>query len=127
MVVPQGLSSRPLRGQLVAEVTWFEVESVFVTETPIETPFPLWMEVAFRETVSSRFALLGTLWLRPAVLVVDAEVVTVVVLMVVLVTALVIVLVVVVVTVACDGGLAVIVTVDVNSDVEVCVYDETEV
>jgi len=135
MVVPQGLSSRPLRGQLVAEVTWFEVESVFVTETPIETPFPLWMEVAFRETVSSRFALLGTLWLRPAVLVVDAEVVTVVVMMVVmmvvlmavLVTALVIVLVVVVVTVACAGGFAGMVTVEVNRDVEVCVYDETEV
>jgi hypothetical protein len=121
------LSNRPLRGQLVAEVTWFEVESVFVTETPIETPFPLWMEVVFRDTVSSRFAVLGTLRLRPAVLVVDAEVVRVVVLTVVLVTALVNVLVVVVVTVACDGGLAVIVIVEVSRDVEVCVYDEKEV
>jgi hypothetical protein len=121
------LSSRPLRGQLVAEATWFEVESVFVIETPIETPFPLWMEVVFRETVSSRFALLGTLWLRPAVLVVDAEVVKVVVLMAVLVIALVIVLVAVVVTMACGGGFSVIVTVEVTRDVEVCVYDETEV
>src|SRR5712664_3115378 len=100
---------------------------MFVIETPIETLFPLWMEVVFRDTVSRRFALLGMLRLRPAALVIDADVVTVVVLMVVLVTALVIVLVVVVVTVACDGGLAVIVTVDVNSDVEVCVCDETEV
>ncbi len=100
---------------------------MFVIKTPIETPFPLWMEVVFRETVSSRLALLGTLRLMPAVLVVDAEVVTVVVLVVVLVTALVIVLVVVVVTVACGGGFAGIVTVEVNRDVEVCVYDETEV
>jgi hypothetical protein len=105
----------------------FEVESIFVIETPIETPFPLWMELVFRDTVSSRFALLGTLRVKPIVLVVDAEVVTVVVLMVVLVTALVVVLVVVVVTVACDGGLAGIVTVEVNKEVEICVYAEVEV
>jgi hypothetical protein len=121
------LSSIPVRGQLVPEVTLFEVESVFVIETPIETLFPLWMELVFRDTVSSRFALLGTLRVKPVVLVVDAEVVTVVVLMVVLVTSLVIVLVVVVVTVACDGGFAVIVTVEVNRDVAVCVTAETEV
>jgi hypothetical protein len=120
-------SRRPVRGQLVAEVTWFEVESVFVIETPIETPFPPWMELVFRDTVSRRFALLGMLRLRPVMLVVDAEVVTVVVLTVVLVAALMIVLVVVVVTVACGGGFAGIVTVDVNRDVEVCVNDETEV
>ncbi len=125
------MSSRPVSGQVVAEVTLFEVESVFVMETPIETPFPLWMELVFRDTVSRRFALLGMLRLRPVMLVVDAEVVTVVVLTVVLVTvlvaALMIVLVVVVVTVACGGGFADIVTVDVNREVEVCVYDETEV
>ena len=89
------------------------------------------MEVVFRDTVSNRFALLGMLRLRPAGSVVDAEVVTVVVLivvlMVVLVTALVIVLVVVVVTVACDGGFAGIVTVEVKRDVEVRVYAEKEV
>ena len=84
-------------GQVVAEATLFEVESMFVMETPIETPFPLWMEVVFRDTVSRRFALLGMLRLRPASAVIDDEVVTVVVLMVVLVTALVIVLVVVLV------------------------------
>jgi hypothetical protein len=100
---------------------------MFVIETPIETPFPLCMEVVFRDTVSSRFALLGVLRLRPAALVIDAEVVTVVVLVVVLVTALVVVLVVVVVTVACGGGFAGIVTVEVNRDVDVCVYAETEV
>ena len=121
------MSSRPLSGQVVAEVTPFEVESVFVMETPIERPFPLWMEVVFRDKVSSRFALLGVLWLNPAAPVVDAEVVTVVVLMVELVTALVIVLVVVVVIVACGGGFAGIVTVEVNRDVEVSVYAETEV
>jgi len=69
--------------------------------------------------------------LRPVLAVVDAAVVTVVVLMDVLVIVPVIVLkavvVVVVLTVACDGGLADIVTVDVNREVEVCVYDETEV
>jgi len=32
-----------------------------------------------------------------------------------------------VVTVPCDGGFASIVTVEVRRDVEVCVYDETEV
>ena len=69
--------------------------------------------------------------LRPVLPVVDAVVVTVVVLMDVLVIVPVIVLkavlVVVVVTVDCGGGLADIVTVEVNTDVEVCVYDETEV
>jgi hypothetical protein len=104
---------------------------MFVMETPIETLFPLWMEVVFRDTVSRRFALLGMLRLRPAALVIDADVVTVVVLMAVLVTvlvaALMIVLVVVVVTVACGGGFAGIVTVEVNRDVEVCVYNATKV
>jgi hypothetical protein len=120
-VVKQLLSTRPVRGQFAAEVTLFESESVFVTETSIETPFPLWMEVAFRDTVRSRFASLGVLRLKPAAPVVDADVVTVVVLMVVLVdvltivlvTELVIVLVVVVVRVACVCGLAGIVTVEV--------------
>ena len=69
--------------------------------------------------------------LRPVLAVVDAAVVTVVVLMDVLVIVPVIVvkavLVVVVVTVPCDGGFASIVTVEVRRDVEVCVYDETEV
>ena len=71
---------------------------MFAMETPIETPFPLWMEVAFRDTVSSRFAPLGTLRLRPEMPVVDAEVVTVVVLVTVLAIMLVIVLVLVWVT-----------------------------
>jgi len=131
MVVPHPLAANPVKGQLAAEVTMFEVESMFVMETPMDTPFPLWMEVAFRDKVSSRLALVGMLPLSPVLPVVDAVVVTVVVLIDVLVIVPVIVikagLVVVVVTVTCDDGFAGIVTVEVKRDVEVCVYAEVEV
>lgn len=116
------LSTRPVRGHLLAAVTLFEVESMFVKETPIETPFPLMMEVVFRDTVSCRFALVRMLRVGPIKLVVvDEELVIVVVLVIVLVVKLVTVAVLVI----WGGGLAEIVTVDVN--VEVVVWVETEV
>ena len=117
MVVPHALAVNPFKGQLAAEVTMFEVESMFVMETPMDTPFPLRTDVAFRDKVRSRLALVGMLPLRPVLTVVDADVVTMVVLVVVLtivlVTELVVVIEDVVVTVTCDGGLSGIVTVEV--------------
>jgi hypothetical protein len=103
----------------------FETDSRFAIETPILMPCPLWTEVAFRDTVSSRFALAGTLRLGPTKFtVVDDEVVTVVVLIEVLVTVLVAELVTVVV---CGNGFVDIVTVEINEDVVVWVVTKVEV
>jgi hypothetical protein len=66
-------------------------------------------EVALRDSVKFRLAKAGMLWLGPAVVLVDDELVTVIVLTVVLVTRLVVVT----VLVTGCGGLVEIVTVDV--------------